>query len=153
MRKLIGSGLLVLAVSAPTVAADLGVTSAYKAPDASPVVTWTGSYVGITSGGTWGRGVVTDGATGIDVTSRFNASGGIFGVASGFNYQTGRWVLGYEGDASFANKSGSALEVAPFGTDRHLAYCRGADQDGCSANEFYRGRDLVSPARSQRPRD
>jgi outer membrane immunogenic protein len=66
---------------------------------------WTGFYVGGTAG------LITQGATGTDLgpTCLINCSvtsydigdvGGIFGVHAGFNYQTGRWVLGVEADYS-----------------------------------------------------
>jgi outer membrane immunogenic protein len=103
---------LASAMPAPAVAADLSVAPIYKAPPA-PVNTWTGSYVGISGGGAWGSAVVSNGATGVDQTPRFDLSGGIIGVTSGLNVQNGSLVLGYEGDTSVTSKSGSAFEFPP----------------------------------------
>jgi len=77
------------------------------------VATWTGSYVGVAGGGTWGSAVVRNGPTGIDQTPRFDLSGGIIGVTTGLNIQNGNLVLGYEGDTSVASKKGSAFEFPP----------------------------------------
>ena len=93
----------------PAHAADLGVAPVYKAPPVAPVTTWTGSYIGIAGGGVWGRGLVTNGTTGFNETPRFDVNGGIFGITSGFNYQAGSWVLGYEGDTSITSVKGPLL--------------------------------------------
>ena len=104
--------VLAFAIPAPVVAADLSVAPIYKAPPAA-VATWTGSYVGVAGGGTWGSAVVRNGPTGIDQTPRFDLSGGIIGVTTGLNIQNGNLVLGYEGDTSVASKKGSAFEFPP----------------------------------------
>ena len=98
----------------PAHAADLGVAPVYKAPAVVPVTTWTGSYIGIAGGGVWGRGLVTSGTTGFNETPRFDVNGGIFGITSGFNYQAGSWVLGYESDTSITSVKGRSFEIAPF---------------------------------------
>ena len=107
---LLGSGA-VLALLVPASAADLSVAPIYKAPP-TPVTAWTGSYIGLSGGGVWGRAKVADGPTGIDRTPWFDLSGGLLGVTSGLQYQTGGLVIGYEGDTSIAGKKGSAFEPA-----------------------------------------
>jgi outer membrane immunogenic protein len=102
----------VLALLAPASAADLSVAPIYKAPP-SPVTPWTGSYIGLSGGGTWGQAKVTDGATGLDRTPWFDVNGGLLGVTTGLQYQSGRLVIGYEGDTSISNKKGSAFEFPP----------------------------------------
>src|ERR1700687_162236 len=97
------------AMPAPAVAADLSVAPIYKAPPA-PVMTWTGSYIGVAGGGAWGSAVERNVPTGTDQTPHFDLSGGIIGVTSGLNIQNGHLVLGYEGDTSVTSKSGSAPE-------------------------------------------
>ncbi len=116
MRMLRFAGVAaVLLAYAPAQAADLGVTPVYKAPPAAPAVTnWTGSYIGISGGGVWGRGLVRNGTTGFDETPHFDVNGGILGITSGFNYQTGSWVLGYESDTSITSAKGTAFDTAPF---------------------------------------
>jgi outer membrane immunogenic protein len=107
--------LLVLtsAMPAPAVAADLSVAPIYKAPPPAPVANWTGSYVGVAGGGAWGSAVVRNGPTGVDQTPNFDLSGGIIGITSGLNIQSGNLVIGYEGDTSVVSKSGTAFEFPP----------------------------------------
>lgn len=106
--------LLASALLTPAAAADLSVAPMYKAPPA-PVATWTGSYIGVSGGGAWGNAAVHNNATGLDQAPRFDLSGGLIGVTSGFNVQNGNVVVGYEGDTSASNKKGSALEFPPNG--------------------------------------
>ena len=106
--------LLASALLTPTGAADLSVAPMYKAPPA-PVATWTGSYIGVSGGGAWGNAAVHNNATGLDQAPRFDLSGGLIGVTSGFNVQNGNVVVGYEGDTSASNKKGSAFEFPPNG--------------------------------------
>ena len=104
--------VLASAMLAPAGAADLSVAPIYKSPLA-PVATWTGSYVGISGGGTWGNAVVRNDTIGADQTPRFDLSGGIIGVTSGFNLQNGNAVVGYEGDTSITSKKGTGFEFPP----------------------------------------
>jgi outer membrane immunogenic protein len=101
------------AVLAPAAAADLSIAPIYKAPPPAPVTTWSGSYLGVSGGGAWGKAVVRNELTGADQTPRMDLSGGIIGLTSGFNIQTGPVVLGLEGDISATNKKGSAAEFPP----------------------------------------
>jgi outer membrane immunogenic protein len=104
--------VLASAPLAPAVAADLSVAPIYKAPPA-PVTTWTGSYIGVSGGGTWGSANVRNDVTGVDQTPRVDLSGGIIGVTTGFNVQNGNVVLGFEGDTSITAKKGTAFEFPP----------------------------------------
>jgi outer membrane immunogenic protein len=98
-----------------------------KAPPPVPVFSWTGCYVGLDAGETYGRsdgystipgsrGTVPGGPgvalpPGVNLTDGFNLNGGIGGVYYGCNYQfagTG-FVVGVEGDWSFDNKEGQAF--------------------------------------------
>ena len=69
-------------------------------PPVSRSAIWTGAYLGINGGGGWGSSREV-GGTKIDV------DGGLIGVHGGFNYQTGMIVFGVEGDADWANGSGT----------------------------------------------
>jgi outer membrane immunogenic protein len=113
MRKLLcGSIAALAAMLAPAVAADLSVAPIYKVPPA-PSATWSGSYIGVSGGGAWGRAKVHDGGTGLDATPGFDLRGALVGVTAGAQIQNGQWVLGLEGDASIISKTGSAFELAP----------------------------------------
>jgi outer membrane immunogenic protein len=99
--------VLASAMPAPVSAADLSIAPIYKAPPL-PVVTWTGSYVGISGGGAWGDAVVRDDVTGAVPTPRIDLGGGIIGFTSGINVQNGSVVLGFESDTSVTGKEGTA---------------------------------------------
>jgi outer membrane immunogenic protein len=76
----------------------------YKAPAAYlspvPVYNWTGFYVGIHGGYGWSKFTeTTGGLTG----GSADADGWLGGFQLGYNYQFGRFVLGVEGEYSFAD--------------------------------------------------
>jgi outer membrane immunogenic protein len=98
------------ALPAPAAAADLSSAPIYKAP---AIPTWAGAYVGVAGGGAWGGATLRNNATGADQTPRFDMSGGIVGITSGFNIQSGNGLLGFEGDISAVSKKGSAFEFPP----------------------------------------
>jgi outer membrane immunogenic protein len=94
-----------------------------KAPAyAEPAFTWTGSYIGISGGGAWGRSDWSG-------VGAFDVSGGLVGGTLGYNYQFGNVVWGLEGDISWADISGSMTNAAcPPGCAAHnnwLATARG----------------------------
>lgn len=104
-------------------AADMAVK--YKAPP--PVVaaySWTGCYVGVEGGGSWGRARSTsngtnngvpNGSAGVTKTSA-DLSGGLVGGTVGCNYQINQWVFGVEGDGSWSGEKGSSFLFPPFNT-------------------------------------
>ena len=75
---------------------------AVKAPPYIPPAyyNWTGFYIGVNGGGGWG-------SSRWDSTAGFNTSGGLIGGTIGYNWQTGPWVLGLEGDLDWSNIGGS----------------------------------------------
>ncbi len=103
---------LASAMLAPVAAADLSIAPIYQAPP-PPIATWTGSYIGIAGGGAWGDAVVRNNVRGVDQTPRLDLSGGIIGVTSGFNVQSGSLVLGIESDTSATSKKGVAPQFPP----------------------------------------
>lgn len=82
-------------------AADLPI----KAPVAPVAVatTWTGFYLGIAGGYGWGSTRHTNEITGINSGVDDGLKGGIVGLTYGYNWQTGPFVLGLEGDISWAD--------------------------------------------------
>lgn len=113
--------LLVAALAAglasPAFAAD--------APAAKPLVkvpapagfNWTSCYVGVQGGGSWGKSedVARAGdAVGPTISGTFNPTGGVAGGAFGCDFQIEKTVLGFENDASWTNKHGSAPDMPPF---------------------------------------
>ena len=82
-------------------AADLPTkTPVYKAPIIAPVYNWTGFYVGLNIGGSWGHqgGALVDTVFGDIATSSANLDGVIGGGQIGYNWQVNQWVFGVEAD-------------------------------------------------------
>ena len=113
MRRILFAtmGLLGLAAtglaSTSAVAADLPRGMPTKAPAVfAPGYSWTGFYVGINGGGAFGRSDWS--AFGNDT----NVSGGLVGVTAGYNWQSGAWVFGLEGDIDWADIKGNFTNAA-----------------------------------------
>jgi iron complex outermembrane recepter protein len=83
----------------------------------SPVFDWTGIYLGINGGFSFGASNWTDSVT-AGSTGNFGTSGFVFGGTVGANYQVGSLVLGVEADGDWADASG-------FGTFTASALCAG----------------------------
>lgn len=81
-------------------AADMPVKApVYKAPVVAPLYNWTGFYVGLNAGGSWGHqdnDLVTGGVTVFSNSDRLD--GFIGGGQIGYNWQVNQWVLGIEAD-------------------------------------------------------
>jgi len=116
--KGVAAGVMLAAVSAaPAMAADLPVAAPVE-PAFVPaaVYSFTGFYVGI-QGGYAFEGDNDDTLTGDDVTfSLFDNSddedgGFVVGGTVGFNYQVGNFVLGVEGDASYADFGETEFDI------------------------------------------
>ncbi len=91
MKKILLSGTALAALcGAPALAADLPVKAPVRAPVAQ-LWHWTGCYIGIEGGGSWGR------------------------------THNVEWVLGIEEDISWTNKKGIANEIPPFTTTATVA--------------------------------
>jgi outer membrane immunogenic protein len=107
--KLLLGSVLILGFVASAGAADL---PAEKGPPVYvppvPVFTWTGPYIGINGGGAFGRTDVFDFNV-VDTTAHHDVSGGLAGGTFGYNYQISSFVLGAEGDADWADVSGSTV--------------------------------------------
>ncbi|MGO9327635.1 MAG: TonB-dependent receptor domain-containing protein [Steroidobacteraceae bacterium] len=93
---------------------------ATKAPP--PTFSWTGVYLGINGGYSFGGSDWTDGATG-GSTGNFGTSGFLFGGTLGANYQIGAFVFGVEADGDWTKTGG-------FGTFTATSLCAG----GCLTN-------------------
>jgi outer membrane immunogenic protein len=123
MKKIVSAGIGLLALTGAAAAADLPTKApVYKAP---PVIvdpwTWTGVYVGINAGYSWGRSDTHvdyfNSVTGLPIVPpagsitdvKFNLNGGIAGAQIGGNWQNGIWVIGGEADIQWSGQKGSAL--------------------------------------------
>jgi outer membrane immunogenic protein len=147
MKKIlmVGASVFVLAAIDGAKAADL--SSYSKAPQAPPY-NWTGGYVGFEFGVGWGTAQQTD-PTGFS-SGPFSPNGAFVGGTLGYNWQMyNNWVLGLEGDASWADIGASTpgsdtTATSHLGTGSTTAFgCGGVDQL-CQAKlesiETFRGR-------------
>jgi opacity protein-like surface antigen len=83
----------------------------------SSAVNWTGIYLGVNGGFTFGVSSWTDSVTG-GSTGNFGTSGFVFGGTVGANYQVGSLVFGVEADGDWTDTSG-------FGTVTASSLCTG----------------------------
>jgi outer membrane immunogenic protein len=105
MTKMIRTSIAIAASLIATIAAqaaDLPQPS-YKAPaySAPAYANWSGFYAGLN--GAYGFGKSTWDFLAVDASPK----GALFGVTLGYNYQTGVWVWGLEGDFDFSTMKGS----------------------------------------------
>jgi outer membrane immunogenic protein len=123
MRKfLLGStALLALGISAPAMAADLP-APVYKAPVMAPApwYDWTGFYVGLNGGYSWGKSATDYTVTGFAPFSTSQSMDGwVFGGQAGYNWQFNHnWIFGVEADLEATGQRGTAalpgLAIGPI---------------------------------------
>jgi outer membrane immunogenic protein len=118
--KLVAAALAVSAIAGINAAsaADMPAHAWLKADPVqvtSPIYDWTGIYVGLEGGGSWGTSHHVNAATGLNTTNNFDVNGGLGGVTVGVNWQVTQWVFGLEGDASWAGQRGSSVDNGPAG--------------------------------------
>ena len=111
-KSLLASIALAAFAGNPAIAADLPARPAYSPPQvAVPVYNWTGIYIGINGGYGWGRqdplSLITNQFDQVNTDINGWMVGGTFGA----QIQSGRVVLGVEGDIDWANIKGTATVV------------------------------------------
>jgi outer membrane immunogenic protein len=122
MKKILLSSVALLGFTAGAMAADLPARVAPVAPAFTPVpvFTWTGFYVGLQAGYTWGEDdndlVVTTGPAAFGGVASADLEGFVGGAHAGFNYQFGSVVAGLEADIEGLAADGDVAVVAPAGT-------------------------------------
>jgi len=107
IRSIAASAFL-LALAGSAMAADLPMKA--KAPPLEPIYNWTGFYIGANGG--WGGGQTNHTDNFGVTTGNFNTNGGVIGVTYGYNWQFGRFVVGFEGDFDYASINGSLNSAA-----------------------------------------
>jgi outer membrane immunogenic protein len=122
MKKLLMAtvGLVALGASAAS-AADLAARPYTKAPalPPAPIYTWTGFYLGVQGGGGWGRSdevyFNAPNTAAFVGTQNYDTSGGFVGGVAGYNWQSGAFVVGIEGDYHWADINGrsTVINVGP----------------------------------------
>jgi outer membrane immunogenic protein len=120
MRRLGLALLASIAFIGSAAAADMPVKApVYKAPIIAPLYNWTGFYVGLNAGGSWGHQnndlvTVLGGLTLFSNTDHLN--GFIGGGQLGYNWQNDHWVFGLEADfQGSGQKADGTFVLPPFG--------------------------------------
>jgi outer membrane immunogenic protein len=125
MKKFIFSSIVFVGLFAgPAMAADLLVKAPiYETPVVAPVYNWTGFYVGVNGGGSWGRSnpnVVFDPSLSFSVAATDSTSqainGALGGLQAGYNVQTGAFLFGLETDIQITGQKGDALSTVTLTT-------------------------------------
>jgi outer membrane immunogenic protein len=110
--------LLSAFAASPTMAADMPVKAA-PAPVMAPIYNWSGFYVGLNGGYSWGRSSrdlnFFNPLTGVTFATASGAGrdldGGVFGGQIGYNWQTSNWVFGIESDLQWTGQQGSTTAL------------------------------------------
>jgi outer membrane immunogenic protein len=114
MKKLLLATAGILSLGAVAAhAADIPARMAAKAPVyvAPALYNWTGPYVGLSGGGSFGSG----------------SDAGIVGGTLGYNMQSGPWVFGLEGDMNWLSHTSAAVRNNWLATVRgRIGYAMGA---------------------------
>lgn len=128
MRKIIttGIGLLALAGAAHSAAAADLRAPAVKAP--VDVWSWAGVYIGGNIGYSWGRSKTDVQVNRNDIATLLHATnveqdlrGAVGGGQIGVNWQSGIWVGGFEADVQATGQKGSAAFTCPVGVCNTVA--------------------------------
>jgi outer membrane immunogenic protein len=124
MKKLLlATTAFVVLAAASASAADMGVRPAYAPP---PAYSWNGWYIGANVGYSWGNAKY-DAATSITnnlgvsqfgtaISESQNIDGVIGGAQTGYNYQFGAWVWGWETDFQGSGQKGGSTLTGTLAT-------------------------------------
>lgn len=110
MKRLAVAVVSLGALAAPAFAADMPLKA--PPPVIAPAPLWTGWYIGVNVGGSWGNSSTTYTGTGTDFvpfTTSQSMDGVLGGGQIGYNWQfNNNWVLGAEADIQGTGQSGTA---------------------------------------------
>jgi outer membrane immunogenic protein len=127
MKKLLLATTAFVALAAGSAsAADMAVRPAMAPPP--PVYTWTGLFLGVNIGYSWGQAKYDATFSGVGtVSSSQDIDGVIGGGQTGYNYQFGAWVWGFESDIQASGQKGSSTfagigPLTTVTTDRKLEW-------------------------------
>jgi opacity protein-like surface antigen/outer membrane receptor protein involved in Fe transport len=91
-----------------------------KGPLIAAPWTWTGYYLGLNSGYSWGRSPTevffndpTIAGVAFATNQSFAINGKVFGIQTGYNLQVGRWLFGMEADAQLTAQHANPQFVCP----------------------------------------
>jgi outer membrane immunogenic protein len=115
-------------MAATALAADIPTKAPYyKAPVVAPVFDWTGFYIGLNAGYSWGNVDIAASDAFVNVlpppyalppvATTLHPASFIGGAQAGYNWQTGNWVLGLEIDIAWRNGKSDFTFAFPNGLD------------------------------------
>lgn len=121
MKKYLVASTMLALLSGSALAADL--PSRAKAPLApfAPAFSWTGFYMGVQAGGSWGDVSHSITLIGPAFNSKSRPNGFVGGIHAGYNYQINQFVVGLEGDIEVANGKGNGTTLAGFTSQSEIA--------------------------------
>ena len=127
IRNLIAAlGLLSLS-SAGAMAADMA-APVYKAPPPpAPVASWTGFYIGINGGAGWATSESNINLAGLGAAATLpltshGLNGFLGGGQIGYNYQSGNFLVGLEGDGDWSNIKGTTPCLTTFSCSANMQW-------------------------------
>ncbi|MCA3583028.1 MAG: porin family protein [Methylocystis sp.] len=108
-RRMIWSAPLLLMSAGAAFSADLPLRPPPPVFAPTPAYNWTGFYVGVNAGYGWGSQDPLRLLTNSSNRFSYNTSGGMIGGTLGAQIQSGKVVMGLEGDLSWANITGNGI--------------------------------------------
>jgi outer membrane immunogenic protein len=112
MKKVLGGIVLSALLAGPVAAADLRMPVKAPPPVIVTVFDWTGCYIGGHVGYAWGKKTVTPAIPVVGFNYNHDIDGWVAGGQVGCNlWQRDRWVLGIEGQVSWADLEGQVLNL------------------------------------------
>jgi outer membrane immunogenic protein len=136
MRKIVSAFAFSLLTAGTAVAADMPLKA--PPPPIAPVMMWTGFYVGLNGGYSWGRANTTlfPAAPLLAFPAGRDANGGVFGGQIGYNWQVDpKWVFGLEADGQWTGERGrrndvlGSVRVPTPGNDFNIVTTTSADTE------------------------
>ena len=116
-KMLLAAAAAISAFSISAMAADLPSRKAPATAAIAAPASWTGIYAGLNGGYAWGKSSQRDHGDQQVADGDYNVNGGVVGGTIGYNWQAQSFLYGVEGDAAWANISGSS---AVCGTTHHI---------------------------------
>jgi outer membrane immunogenic protein len=138
MKKLaIGLLAAALTFSGSALAADMAVKARPMPLPVEVSYNWTGFYVGLNGGYSWGRATTTIFPNSVLATPlRQDINGGLFGGQIGYSWQVNpKWVLGLEADGQWTDERGrrsdllGSIRVPTAGGDFNIGTTTSADSE------------------------
>lgn len=124
MTKNIVLGAVAALVLGSTAASAADLPMKTKAPPPIQIYDWTGFYIGVSGGGSFGQSSHIDQATGLGDTLGYDVRGGLVGGTVGYNWQVSSFVFGFEGDVSWVGEYGSHFDDGLAGNPAYTSFTK-----------------------------